>query len=169
MSGAVKSGLIFALVGVVAVIGFSFVPLAGPFLCGPLAAALVGTAAGYYGVRWSRWNAGIGQGVLAGALAGIGTLAGALLFWIVSFSLLQSNPQLQELMQEQLQRQDTQVNPSDLNAALAVSGPLAGLCFGLINLLISLALGALGGWLATRNRAQAVQPPMEPPPMAPPN
>jgi hypothetical protein len=176
MSGAVKSGLIFALVGAVGVVGFSFIPFVGALLCGPFAAALAGTAAGYFGVRWSAGVAGVGQGVLAGAISGVGTLIGAVIFWLVIFSFIQSVPGFQEQIQEAVRRQQpgTQVNQAQVEAIIKVVGPLLGVCFGVFNLLIALALGALGGWLATRNRAQTIatppmpSPPMGPPPMAPP-
>jgi len=75
MSGAVKSGLIFALIGLIGVIAFTILPvllglIVGVFLCGPAVAVLNGGGAGYFGVRWSRGNAGVGQGVLAGAITG---------------------------------------------------------------------------------------------------
>jgi hypothetical protein len=177
MSGAVKSGLIFALVGIAAVVGFSFIPLVGAFLCGPLAAALVGTAAGYFGVRWSAANAGVGTGVAAGAIAGVGALIGAVIFWLVAFRLAQSMPGFQEQLREGVQRQQpgVQLDPSDINALLNVVGPALGICFGIFNLLLALALGALGGWLAVRNRSQLAPvptlatSPLEPPPLDPPS
>jgi hypothetical protein len=43
---------------------------------------------------------------------------------------------------------------------VGIAGAVAGLCFGVLNLLLALAFGALGGWLALRNRPPA--PPMEP-------
>jgi len=72
MSGAVRSGLIFALVGIVAEIGFSSIPGAGPLLCGPSVAMIIGAVAGYFAIRWSTGAAGVGQGVLAGTIAGVG-------------------------------------------------------------------------------------------------
>jgi hypothetical protein len=168
MSGAVRSGLIFAVVGIIAVVAFSFIPLAGPFLCGPLAAALVGTAAGYYGVRWSGERAGAGQGLLAGAIAGVGTLIGAVLFFIILIGIARNTPGFEQQLRSALDQQNARVNPSDVNTIMNAIGPIAGLCFGVINLLLSLALGALGGWLAARNRARPAQPTPLEPPMPPP-
>ncbi len=171
MSGAMRSGLIFAIAGIVGVLALSFVPLVGALCCGPLAAALAGGAAGYYGVRWSGTGAGIGRGVLAAAIAGVGALIGGAVFWLISFSIVQSNPELyQQAMRQFLQQQpQTQVDPAALAASMRVIGPIIALCFGVLELLIALAIGALGGWLAARNRAPTLpQPPMAPPPMAPP-
>src|SRR5262249_51858430 len=82
MSGTLKSGLIFAVAGIVGVLALSFVPFVGAVCCGPLAAGIIGTAAGYYGVRWSGEGAGIGQGLLAAAIAGVGALIGGAVFWL---------------------------------------------------------------------------------------
>jgi hypothetical protein len=176
MSGTVKSGLIFALIGVVAVVGFSFIPVVGPLLCGPLAAALIGIGAGYFAVHWGAADAGIGRGVAAGAIAGVGALIGAVIFWLIAFSMLQSLPGFQEQIQEGVQRQQpgAQIDPTQIDALVRVIGPVLGLCFGIFNLLLALALGALGGWLATRARTRQMAPPtapqapLGPPPMSPP-
>src|SRR5262249_44547411 len=157
-----------------AVVGFSFIPYVGPLLCGPLAAALVGVGAGYFGVRWSSPTAGVGTGVLAGAISGVGALIGSVIFWIVVFALARSMPQFQDAIAEALRQQpNAQLNPSDLASILNLVGPLLGICFGIFNLLVALGLGALGGWIAVRNRAQpaavatAPTPPFEPPPLEP--
>ena len=177
MSSTVKSGLLFALIGVAAVVGFSFIPIVGPLVCGPLAAALIGIGAGYFGVRWGTADASVGTGVLAGAIAGVGALIGAVIFWLVAFSMLQSLPGFQEQIQERVQRQQpgAEIDPTQIDALVRIIGPILGLCFGIFNLLLALALGALGGWLATRARARqmappaAPQPPFGPPPMSPPS
>ena len=167
MSGAVKSGLIFALVGIAAVVGFSFIPYVGALLCGPLAAALVGAGAGYYGVRWSPPTVGVGTGVLAGAISGVGTLLGSVIFWLIIFAIARSMPQFQQAIEEQLPP-NAQINPSELNAVLNLAGPALGICFGILNLLLALGLGALGGWLAVRNRTQLATAPSMPTPFGPP-
>lgn len=173
MSGTLKSGLIFAVAGLVGVLALSFVPFVGALCCGPLVAGIIGTAAGYYGVRWTGAGAGMTQGLLAAAIAGVGALIGGAIFWLISFSIIQANPELyqQALRQfmEQQQQSQTQINPAELAATMRVLGPVVAICFGVLELLITLTLGALGGWLATRNRSQpASQQPMAPPPMAPP-
>lgn len=168
MSGAVKSGLIFAAVGLVGVFALSFVPIVGALCCGPLAAAGVGTAAGYYGARWSRAERGIGQGVLAGAMAGLGALIGAAIYYLIIFRIVQDNPEIyMEVMRGFLgEAASNQMSPEELSALARIMGPIMAVCFGVLNLLIALALGALGSWLATRNRPQPT-PPMQPPPLTP--
>jgi hypothetical protein len=166
MSGLVKSGLIFGLVGVVAVIIFSFTPLIGPFLCGPVAAMLAGAGAGYFGARWSPARSGGVAGALAGVIAGVGSLIGAVLSWIILLAIVQAMPDYQEQLQEMLRQQpNNQLTPSDMNTLMMLIGPVMGLCFGVLNLLASLASGALAGWLTTRG--QQPQPPApQPPPTA---
>jgi len=56
---------------------------------------------------------------------------------------------------------EEEIDPAALNTIVGFVGPVAGFCFGILNLLIGLAFGALGGWLALRNRPQPV-PPFEP-------
>jgi hypothetical protein len=159
MSGAVKAGLIFGAIGIVAVIGVAFIPLVGPLICGPLAAVIIGAVAGYYGVRWSEGNPGVGRGVLAGTLAGVGTLIGAVIAYTILFSLVRGNPIFQQQLQEALRRQpNAQIDPAALNTIVGVAGPIAGFCFGILNLIVALAFGALGGWIAVRNRAPSAPP-----------
>jgi hypothetical protein len=159
MSGALKAGLIFGAIGLIAVIAVAFIPLVGPLLCGPLVAVIVGTIAGLYGVRWSAGTPGISRGVLAGTLAGVGMLIGAVIAYTILFGIVRSNPLVQEQIQEALRRQpDAQIDPAALDTLVGIAGPIAGFCFGILNLLIALAFGALGGWLAVRNRPQPVSP-----------
>lgn len=162
MSGALKAGLIFGAVGLIAVLATAFLPPPGPVVCGPLLAVPVGGLAGFYGLRWSEENARLGRGVLAGSLAGLGMLIGAVLGYIVLFNSISSEPSFQQQLGAFLQQQpDAQVDPGALGAMVGIAGAIAGLCFGMLNLLLALAFGALGGWLALRNRPQPV-PPIEP-------
>jgi hypothetical protein len=159
MSGAMRAGLLLALIGLIAVLAAAFFPRPGPVVCGPLLAVVVGALAGFYGVRWSAQDARVSRGVLAGALAGTGMLIGALIGYIVLFSSLSADPLFQEQLDAFLQRQpNMQVDPGAIGAAVWVAGAIAGLCFGVLNLLLALAFGALGGWLALRNRPQPAPP-----------
>jgi hypothetical protein len=161
MSGTMRAGLIFAAVGLIAVLATAFLPRPAPVVCGPLLAVLVGGLAGFYGVRWSPADARVSRGVLAGSLAGLGTLLGALIGYIVLFNSISSDPAFQEQLGAFLQQQpDARVDPGALGSMIGIAGAVAGLCFGVLNLLLALAFGALGGWLALRNRPAA--PPSEP-------
>jgi hypothetical protein len=165
MSGAVKSGLIFGLVGVLLVIIFSFTPLIGPFLCGPAAAALAGAGAGFLGARWSPTRGGAAAGAIAGGIAGCGSLVGAVASWMILLLIAQAMPGYEEQMQEYLRQQpNSQLTPSDMNTLMNVAGPVMGLCFGVLNLVVSLGSGALVGWLMVRGRSQPTPPvPPQPP------
>lgn len=166
MSGAVRAGLIFGVVGAIIVIALSFIfPI-----CGPLGAAIAGGLAGYFGIRWSSVNPSVGKGVLASVIAGVIVLIATIVFVIIGFSALRSNPQFAEAMEQALQQQQ-QTNPeissADLEVALTAAAPVAGFCLGIINLLAAVIVGAIVGLIANRNPAPTQQPPMAPPPMSP--
>jgi hypothetical protein len=175
MSGAVKSGLIFALVGLVTSVGFSFIPIGGP-LWGIPVALVIGTIAGYYGVRWGSESAGVGTGVLAGAIAGVGSLIGAVISWIILLNMARSLPGFDQQMLEQIQRQQPgmEVTPELIETVFALTGPVMGICCGVVEIVLALGLGALGGWFATRRRVGRTDPPppsepFGPPPLSPSN
>jgi hypothetical protein len=156
MSGAMRAGLIFGAIGLIAVLATAFLPRPGPVLCGPLLAVLVGGLAGFYGLRWSVAGARVSRGVLAGSLAGLGMLIGALIGYIVLFNSISSDPAFREQLGAFLQqRPDVKIDEGALGTMIGVAGAVAGLCFGVLNLLLALAFGALGGWLALRNRPPA--------------
>ncbi len=167
MSGAVKSGLLFGLIGIVATSVTNF--LFG--VCSPVVAAIIGGIAGYFGVRWSVPPEGIGKGVIAGTIAGILMLLSSLAFVIIFFNIIRNDPQFAQIINEAMQQQQAgaQLSPDQMATALNIAAPIAGFCLGLINLVASLALGAVGGAIAARNRpvAPTYQPPMGPPPMSP--
>jgi len=161
MSGAMRSGLIFAAVGLIAVLATAFLPRPGPVVCGPLLAVLVGGLAGFFGVRWTVEHARVSRGVLAGSLAGLGMLIGAVIGYTLLYNtLVRSDPNARAQIQEVLRQFGSQADSAAIDLLLTIAGPLAGLCFGVLNLLLALAFGALGGWLALRNRPPA--PPIEP-------
>lgn len=168
MSGAVKSGLIFGLIAMLLVAATAFIPIIGVLICGPLLAAILGGFAGYFGVRWGAATSGIGAGIGAGALTGVGVLIGIVAFFVIYLAILRSIPGADEAILEQLRQQnpELEIDPGALSTMISVAGPLAGLCIGMVELLIALAAGALGGYIATRNRQPAAAPP--PPPMGPP-
>jgi len=162
MSGALKAGLIFGAIGLIVVLAVAFIPVVGPLICGPLMAVIIGAVAGYYGVRWSMGTPGISRGVLAGTLSGVGMLLGAVIAYTILVGMMRNNPTFQEQLQEALRRQpNAQIDPAALSTIVGIVGPVVGFCFGVLNLLIALAFGALGGWLAVRNRPQPL-PPIEP-------
>jgi hypothetical protein len=89
-------------------------------------------------------------------------LIGAVIGYIILYNNISSDPAFQEQFEAFLQqRPDARVDPGALGAMIGVAGAVAGLCFGVLDLLLALAFGALGGWLALRNRPAA--PPIEPP------
>ncbi len=164
MSGGLKSGLIFALVSIIAVVGFSLIPWLGVPCCGPIATMTLSAIAGYIGVRWSGPTARIGSGTLAGGVSGIGALIGSVIFfWTIA--ILTSDPVLlDQVVRQALEQQPasglTEDELRDITRNVIGFFPVIGFCAGLIHLLFAVLLGTLGGWLAVRQRPQ---PPMAPP------
>ena len=169
MTGGVKSGLIFALAAVVLVVVVAFVPTVGVLCCGPLGVMLLGTLAGYIGVRWSGPAARIIQGVLAGALTGAGAMVGSILAFVVLIWVARSFvPELYSQLLQQIddvfrQQGGGQPSPEERELFLNLAIGAGGICLGTINLAFALGAGALGGWLAVRQR-QGQAPPLTMPP-----
>jgi hypothetical protein len=165
MSGGVKSGLIFGLASIIVVGGLTVIPTLGQICCGPLTAVLLGGAAGYLGVRWSAPPAGVGQGVIAGGISGIGALIGTVIGFILYVALVRAIPETRQLLEETLRQQgNTGLTPEDIDMLLNIVGPVGGICFGVLWLLFALGAGALGGWLAARQRRGQEPPPIVMPP-----
>lgn len=170
MSGGVKSGLIFGLVAIPLTMVLSIIPYVGVLCCGPMIALLLGAGAGYLGVRWGGPEARIGQGVLSGALTGVGTLISSVLFFVLALIFISSLPEFNEIIRQAIEQQnaDTQLTLEDFQSIMNVAMPLVGGCIGLIGLLFAVGGGALGGWLRLRQNNQGT-PPLAPMPPATPD
>jgi hypothetical protein len=147
----------------------SIIPYVGVFCCGPITALLLGTGAGYLGVRWGEPKARIGQGVLSGALTGLGALIGSVVFFILALIFISTLPQFNEIIRQALEQQnaDTQLTVEDFQSIMNVAMPFVGGCVGLIGLLFALGGGALGGWLRLRQNSQETPPLAPMPPTTP--
>ena len=180
MSATLKSGLLFGLIGLVivplAVLASFFIPFIGPFLClgSPLLALLIGGVGGFFAVRWSDGQAGVGQGVLSGTIAGVGMLVGVVLLWVIGYGLIQSNPDFQLVLQEamdqamaqQNQQPGSELTPDQMVTMFNTVVPLLGICLGVIYLVASLIGGAFGALIGHRGTASV--PPVPPMPTVPP-
>ena len=173
MSGSVRAGLIFGLVGLILVIGIGFVPAVGPVLCGPGVALLLGGVAGYLGARWTATKAGAGQGALAGTIAGVGALIGAIISWIIIVNVYSNTPEFQsgfgQAFTDAMQRQQpgSTMTAEQAQGMIGIIGPIVGVIFGVINLVGSLVGGLIGG-LIGRHEDRAVAAPVVYPPATPP-
>jgi hypothetical protein len=105
---------------------------------------------------------------MSGALMLIGT---TLLFFAI-FSWIQAQPESRQLLEEQMQRQlgGSDIEPEMFDTAMRLA-PLAGVCFGIVNLLAAVAAAIGGALLARRGQTTNAAPPppqpMEPPPLSP--
>lgn len=162
MSGGLKSGLIFGAVAIIVTIGVSFIPLAGPFCCGPLGIALLGGIAGYVGTRWNATHT-VGQGTLAGGLAGVGGLIGTVVFFIIIAVLAANMPEYEALIEEQMRQQpELNLTTEEMRGLMGAVIPIMGICIGLFGLVAALGCGALGGYIA-RGQEPAVDTGATPP------
>ncbi|HMP40054.1 MAG TPA: hypothetical protein PKA05_06710 [Roseiflexaceae bacterium] len=154
MPGGLKSGLLFAVIAIVVVFALSFIPTLGVLCCGPLGALALGVLAGYIGVRWGGDEAGIGQGVLAGGVAGAGALVGVLFFGVAALLLIRATPEMyNEMMRQILEQQpDAGLTAADMDVLFPIVLFAVVFCIGVIEVLFALCSGALGGWLAVRQR-----------------
>ncbi|GAB4111588.1 MAG: hypothetical protein Fur005_07550 [Roseiflexaceae bacterium] len=176
MSGTLKAGLLFGLLAiplsVVSMLPTMLVPFAA-LCCGPLVALALGAGAGYMSIRWGNSEAGIGQGILASSLTGLGVLIGSTLFFVALIAIVSSMPEfeagMREAMQQSLEAQggDSGLTPETLEMVIGLSGLIAGACIGLFGLFFAIGGGALGAWLGVRNRP--TPPPFATPPVAPPS
>jgi len=153
------------------------IPILGLCICGPLAVVLNGIASGYFGVQWNTNKAGVGSGVLAGTISGIGILLGSLILfiglWLFFRMISQENPELLRAAIEQAirqQRTEVDITVEEVEQLMGLGLAMMGFCFGLLGLVLSLAFGAVGGWIATSRRpADPTAPtPFEPPSFGPP-
>lgn len=76
MNGAVQAGLLWGGIGLGLLLLGLLLPFGGVLLCSPVLAMVLGACAGFFGVTWSATPPWVGQGLLAGALAGVGLLMG---------------------------------------------------------------------------------------------
>lgn len=160
MSGRIKSGLLFGLIALIVVPLISLVPKVGLLLCGPLLVIGLAVGAGFLAIRWSDAQSGVGSGVLAGTFVGLGALVGSIVFFVAAIALISSMPEFKDMVLEQVRAQNPSADFSgeQLMAMLPLIGVLAGSCVGIIELVFALGAGALGAWLAIRQRATEPTP-----------
>jgi hypothetical protein len=199
MSGRIKAGLLFGLIALIMVPLVSIIPTVGLLICGPVLAIGLAVGAGYLAIRWSDLRSGVGSGVLAGAFTGLGALVGSIVFFVAAIAFVSASPELRDLVFEQALAQNPSagISKEQLANILPFVGVLLGSCVGLVELVFALGAGALGAWLAVRQRPaepaaalgsypggapylpptapvsppvstpQPPQPPQDPPPLSP--
>ena len=124
--------------------------------CGPLWAVAVGVAAGYLaGVFVKPADAGTaaGRGAGAGAIAGVGALIGQIIAALVNNTLIRQDPEAAMEVYKMLGIEN--VSPDVLGSATGMIGTLiGGGCWGMLDLILIAAFGALGGFLWFRFSAR---------------
>lgn len=141
----VRSGLILA--GVMLIVG-GILAFLFP-LCVPCLALVAGAGAGYLAGMWDRPlnnNLSIQRGAGAGAIAGVGALFGHLFGGLGAAAFIGPEGSLEMLRQFGLDlgsAESVSANP----AVFYASAMFTGCCFGLFEVALMAALGAVGGIL----------------------
>jgi hypothetical protein len=169
MSGTVRAGLIFGIAAVFAFVGSLLLIAVSPCIGGILAlgsAVALGWGAGYTAAK--NTGAGPGQGtargLTAGAIGGTILLIGSvivflLLFLIVANVLNDPNVrnQVEEMLRENPSFRDIDIPTTAVLGLtnILLSGAFLGFCIGIINLVLMLLGGAIGGamWKGTPGTA----------------
>jgi hypothetical protein len=139
----VRSGLIL---GVVMLIVGGILAFLFP-LCVPCLALVAGAGAGYLAAMWDRPlnnSLSIQRGAGAGAIAGVGALLGHVIGGLGAAAFIGQEGSLEMMRQFGLDLGTTsEVSP----AVFYASATLTGCCFGLFEVALMAALGAVGGIL----------------------
>jgi hypothetical protein len=153
MSGTVRAGLLFGLAGVFAFLAGLILPIPCLNMLVALGSLIaLGWGAGYTAAKTTGAGPGqgTGRGTTAGAIAGTIVLIGS----VLAFLVVQYIPGFREQVQLALQ-QAAQQNPEmgqvDAGAMLGVGLGIAGFMCGIINFILMLIGGAIGGlmWKGT--------------------
>lgn len=176
MSAGSKSGLLFILPQMIAVVIatlLGFVPLM--FLGGssiaiigccaaPFAALIIAVVAGFFAAYWHDGSGARHQSLMAGLISGVGALLGVTLFWVVMGVLISTSVDAATMNEafRQMERMqpDAQIDRGMLTSMMGIiSFVMAGV--GLLLGLISLAFAVLGGLLGAMlaNRDESASPP----------
>lgn len=171
MSGSLKSGLLFGLIGLiiallpipfllwtpsvpywVVVIVLQIIPIMLMF--GPLA-LILGALAGFFGARWNSPST-MQRGILASAFAGAAVFVGVLSFFGTIVAFLQTTPDIREAYVQLISDAFAQQGGNAEGFAESLPALLlgVGVCTGIFNLVIAIAAGSLFGWLGSRPRKQ---------------
>ncbi|HEX6290408.1 MAG TPA: hypothetical protein VFZ66_14555 [Herpetosiphonaceae bacterium] len=160
MSGTVRAGLVFGLAAVLAFLGGFLIPIpCVNMILGFGSVIALGWGAGYTGAKTTGAGPGqgTGRGLTAGAIAGTVVLIGSVLV----FLLVQYIPGFQDAISQGLQQaaqQNPEVGDVDVGSFLGLGLGIAGFMCGIINFILMLIGGAIGGmmWKGTPTTADYV-------------
>ncbi|WP_152541377.1 hypothetical protein [Kallotenue papyrolyticum] len=173
MSGLLRAGLLFGLAATLAFVGGLLLPIGCVNVLIAFASVIaLGWGAGYTAAKTSGAGRGqgVGRGLTAGAIAGLIALIGTLIALIVLGNVLRNQPGFEAALRQQLELmmpQNPEVGDIDLEAVTGLAFVIAGFGCGLINFLLMLLGGALGGlmWRGAQQAAYAAPESTPPPPV----
>jgi len=163
MSPTVRAGLLFGIAATLAFLAGLFLPI--PCVNIILAFGSVvalGWGAGYSANKWMNSSADrkIGRGTAAGAIGGVVTLILTAVLFLVLSGVILSIPSVRDQIGQALQQNPdaAQLNPEDIQAAAGVGFGVVGVGCGIVNFLLMLLGGLIGGatWKGAASTADYV-------------
>lgn len=150
MSGTVRAGLLFGLAAIVASIAALFLPIpCVNFILSIGSVIALGWGAGFTAAKTTGATSDqrLGRGLTAGAIGGVVVLIGSVIALIALSGVIMSIPGIQEQISEALQQNPdaANLNPDDVGTFLGAGLGVVGFCMGLVNFLLMLLGGLIGG------------------------
>jgi hypothetical protein len=160
MSSLFKPGIAFVAIGLLATFAAAFIPYVGIYFGAPLAAVCAGAGAGYFSARHEAGRRALNLGIAAGGITGAGALFSPLLFVMLLVALLRAKPPaFYAIIRTYYVQADEWMSAELVLTIMSQYALASSLCYGIINLLGSVAGGMLGSWAAARKRSLDLAPP----------
>ena len=170
MSAGSKSGLLFivpqmiavviaTLLGFVPLMFFGGSPVAIIGCCAaPFAALIIAVVAGFFAAYWHDGSGARHQSLMAGLISGVGALLGVALFWVVMGVLISTTVDAATMNEafRQMERMqpDARLDRGMLTSMMGIISFImagVGIFMGLISLAVAVLGGLLGAMLANRD------------------
>lgn len=164
MSGTVRAGLVFGLAALLAFIGGTLlnalIPCVG-FIVAIVSVIALGWGAGQTAAKTTNaaQGQGTGRGATAGAIGGTVLLIGSVIAFLALSSVITSLPGFEDQLQQALQQNpDANIDPNDAGAFLGIGFGVVGFGCGIMNFVLMLIGGLIGGamWKGTGGTAAYV-------------
>lgn len=163
MSGTVRAGLVFGLAALLAFFAALFLPIpCVNFIVAIGSVIALGWGAGQTAAKTTNaaQGQGTGRGATAGAIGGTVILIGSVILFLALSGVFMNLPGVRDQLATALQQNPdtTNINPDDLGAVLGASFGVVGFGCGIMNFVLMLIGGLIGGamWKGTGGTAAYV-------------